>query len=117
MNPDEQGSPKRLSDVAAEVTRLIFTMKLGVIRVPPYVGCYFFNRLLGPGENDFPGCLLVPLLEFVNGFDHFRQVEFVRFEASADGIEQRNGKLAAEVFAKFLEALQDHQVIFRIRVE
>src|SRR5438093_12880783 len=108
MNPDEQGSPKRLSDVAAEVTRLIFTMKLGVIREPPYVGCYFFNRLLGPGENDFPGCLLVPLLELVNGFDHFRQVYFVRFEAAAHAIKHRNGKPAPEAFAKSLEALQAH---------
>ena len=34
-------------EVAAEVTRLTLPGKSGMIREPPYVGCYFFNSLPG----------------------------------------------------------------------
>ena len=69
------------------------------------------------GEQDFPRPALMPLLEFVDGLDHLRQVDFVDFAAPADGLEQRDGELAAEVFAKFFKALQDHQVVVRVHVE
>ena len=48
--------------------------------------------------------------EFVDGAEHFGSVHCVHLKAFADGAEQRDGELTAEVFAEFLKAFEDDQL-------
>src|SRR5437867_4198597 len=69
------------------------------------------------GADNFPRRLLVSFLQFVYRLDHPWQIHRVHFEALADAFEQREGELAAEVFAKLFQPSQHHQIAFRIDIQ
>ena len=50
--------------------------------------------------NNLPRPALLPRFEFADGFDDVRETHRVNLEALADGFEQRDGELAAEMFAR-----------------
>ena len=56
-------------------------------------------------------------LEFLDGFQDHRVVHLVNLEAMANPFQQRYRELASEVFAKFLQPLEDHVIVIRIDVE
>src|SRR5665213_2224019 len=59
----------------------------------------------------------MPLLQFVNGVDHFRNVDLVDFHAAPDAVEQCQCQFASKMFTEFLKPLEDEKLIVRIHVQ
>ena len=55
--------------------------------------------------------------EFADGLKHLGGIDVVDFEALADGAEECDGEFAAEMFAEFLEAVEDDGLVLGVHVE
>ena len=60
---------------------------------------------------------MLALLQLADRGHHGGEMDVVHLEAAADAGEQRDGQLAAEMFAEFLEPLQHHRVPVGPRVQ
>lgn len=66
---------------------------------------------------DFLGMRALPLLQFVDRLDYFRQIHLVNLDPFADRSQQGDRELAAQVFAKFLEPLDDEQIVLGVHIK
>ncbi len=56
-------------------------------------------------------------MKFVNGFHDLRRDHFMDFKAAAEIAQKRDGEFAAEVLAKFLQAVQNQEALVGISVQ
>src|SRR6266700_5541886 len=61
--------------------------------------------------------LVLSGLQLLNGLEDGRFIHFVGLKSGSDSVEQSNGQLPAEVFAKFCKALENDEITTGIDVQ